>query len=187
MHKTKAILNTTSNTTQKKKVHLLQPPYCQSVQTNIGKLFLNLIDKHFKKSNEYYKIFNRKCIKISYSCPPNIKASINSHNKRILNKPPTDADPYNCRKKTDYPVRNQCLTKNTIQEAKITPENGDPKIYIGFTRKTFKANFNEHKNSFPKPCKTNPHCTQLANYLWDLRHNNTKYKVSWYILKKHQQ
>ena len=75
--------------------------------------------------------------------------------------------------------------KNTIYEAKITPENGDPKIYIGSTRRTFKPRFNEHKNSFPKPKRTKPlHCTKLTNYLWDLRHKNTKYKVSWKILKR---
>jgi len=169
---------------RKRKCIYYNPPYCQSVQTNIGKLFLNLIDKHFKKSNVYYKIFNRKCVKISYSCSPNIKALINSHNNKILNKPLSDTDPCNCRKKTDCPVKNKCLTKNTIYEAEITPENGDPRIYIGSTRRTFKARFNEHKNSFPKPNKTKPpHCTQLANYLWDLRRSNTKYKVNWKILK----
>ena len=98
--------------TRKRRCICYNPPsYCQSVQTNIGKLFLNLIDKHFKKSHEFHKIFNRKCIKISYSCSPNIKALINSHSKRILNKPPTNTDPCNCRKKTDCPVGNKCLTR----------------------------------------------------------------------------
>ena len=27
------------------------------------------------------------------------------------------------------------------------------------------------------------HCSQLANYLWVLKHNNTKYKMGWKILK----
>ena len=110
----------------------------------------------------------------------NIKALISSHNKRILNSQLTRT-----RTTVDCPVGNKCLTKNTIYEAKITPENGDPKIYIGSTRRTFKPRFNEYKNSFPKPNRTKPlHCTKLANYLWDLRHKNNKYKVSWKILKR---
>ena len=74
--------------------------------------------------------------------------------------------------------------KNIIYETKIIPENGNPKIYIGSTRRTFKTRFNEHKNYFPKANKTKPlYCNQLTNHLWDLRYHNTKYKVSWKILK----
>ena len=37
-------------------IHFI-PSYCQTVQTNIVKLFLNLMDK--KKTHEFYKILNR--------------------------------------------------------------------------------------------------------------------------------
>ena len=97
------------------------------VQTNIWKLFLNLIDKHFKKSDEYYKIFNSKCIKIIYSCSPNIKALINSHNKRILNKPLTDADPCNYRKKTDCPSEINASQKTPSTKPKLHLKNVTPK------------------------------------------------------------
>ena len=40
------------------KVIFFNPPYCQSVKTNIGKEFLPLIDKHFINEN-MKKIFNR--------------------------------------------------------------------------------------------------------------------------------
>ena len=39
---------------------LFNPPYCQSVKTNIGKEFLHLIDKHFK--NDYMKKISTKII-----------------------------------------------------------------------------------------------------------------------------
>merc|ERR1712183_669092 len=70
---------------RKRKCIFYNPSFCKSVQTNIGKLFLTLLDKHFDKSSEYHKIINRNCIQISYCCCPNILALINGHNKRFLN------------------------------------------------------------------------------------------------------
>ena len=61
------------------------PPYSENVKTNIGRRFLNLIDKHF--GNSYLKrYFNRKTIKISYSCMPNMDSIISSHKKRLLHE-----------------------------------------------------------------------------------------------------
>ena len=61
-------------------------PYIKSVKTNIGKLCLHLINKHFPPTHKYKKIFNRNTIKVSYSCMPNIKSKISTHNKKVLNK-----------------------------------------------------------------------------------------------------
>ena len=46
--------------------------------------FLKLIDKHFKHNDILHKIFNRKMLKISYSCTKNIFQIINNHNKEII-------------------------------------------------------------------------------------------------------
>jgi hypothetical protein len=43
------------------------PPYSRNVETNVGKRFLELIDRHFPKSNPLSKIFNRHNLKLSYS------------------------------------------------------------------------------------------------------------------------
>ena len=59
------------------------PPFCWLTNINIGKYFLKLVDKHFKHGNKLQKIFNRKTLKISYSCTKNIFQIINSHNKNI--------------------------------------------------------------------------------------------------------
>ena len=47
-----------------------------NVETNIGKTFLKLIDKHFPKTNKFHKIFNKNNVKVSYSCLPNIAEMI---------------------------------------------------------------------------------------------------------------
>ena len=62
---------------------LFNPPYSKNVVTNIGKTFLQLIDKHFPKSSRLHKIFNHNSIKISYSCTKNVKTTISNHNTRI--------------------------------------------------------------------------------------------------------
>ena len=60
------------------------PPISRNVTTNIGRLFLNLIDKHFPQSNKLHKILNRNTLEVSYSCMDDIKSLINKHNHRIL-------------------------------------------------------------------------------------------------------
>ena len=68
-----------------RKIIYFNPPFCESVQTNIGREFLNLVDRHFPNSHCYHNLFSRKTLKISYSCMHNIKSIIQSHNRRILN------------------------------------------------------------------------------------------------------
>ena len=59
------------------------PPFSQTVSTNVGKRFLNLLDKHFPPNNQLHKIFNRNTVKVSYSCTPNMGSIIKSHNKKL--------------------------------------------------------------------------------------------------------
>ena len=66
------------------KIIYFNPAFCNYVKTNIGKKFLDLVRLHFPKSKKIHKIFNKNTIKISYSCLPNIRNIINSHNKKIL-------------------------------------------------------------------------------------------------------
>ena len=57
-----------------RKIIWFNPPYSKSVHTNIGKAFLNLIDKHFGKSSRLNKIFNKNTVKVSYSsCMDNME------------------------------------------------------------------------------------------------------------------
>ena len=50
---------------RKRKIIFLNPPLYQPVKTNIGKLFIKLIEKHFKDNNKLNKIINRNNCKIS--------------------------------------------------------------------------------------------------------------------------
>ena len=60
------------------------PPYSQNIMSNVAKRFLNLLHRHFSKSNKRHKMFNRNTMKVSYSCTENlmkIMLQIQSHAK----------------------------------------------------------------------------------------------------------
>ena len=58
--------------TRKRQIIWFSPPYSANVKTNFGKIFMRLVDKHIPCHHKYYKLFNRKNIKLSYSCMPNV-------------------------------------------------------------------------------------------------------------------
>ena len=173
---------------QKKRRHRnitwYNPPYSKSVATNIGRTFLQILDEEFHKNHVLHKVFNRNTVKISYACMPNIKQTIDGHNKSILmkfDKPKTDE--CNCRKRKECPLLGQCLTKSIIYQATVTTNDNKPdQTYVGLTSNAFKTRFNNHKNSFKYRRKK--HSTELSNYVWDLKDNNVDFNIIWKILKQ---
>ena len=86
------------------------PPYSDNVKTNIGKEFFWLLSKHFPSHHKLRKICNKNCVKLSYSCMPNVATIISSHNKALLRKEATQPDPLpcNCRDKSNCPLDGRC-------------------------------------------------------------------------------
>ena len=79
-------LKYTNNKSEKPKTRKrniwFNPPFSKSVATNIAKTFLQLVTKHFPRSNKLHKIFNRNTVKVSYSCMNNMSNIIKGHNKK---------------------------------------------------------------------------------------------------------
>ena len=108
------------------------------VKTNIGKIFLKLVDKHFPKSNKLHKIFNRNTLKVSYSCTENMAQIIKKHNKKITNTTDKSTDPAcnyitnttdkstnpacNFRIKTKYPLNGNCLQPSVTTKPPPNPK-----------------------------------------------------------------
>ena len=67
-----------------RKVIWFNPPYSDSVKTDIGAKFLSLINEHFGNS-ELKQFFNRSTVKLSYSCMPNMDSIISNHDRYLLN------------------------------------------------------------------------------------------------------
>ena len=66
------------NTNKNRKCNIIwfNPPFSMNVKNNIGKNFIQLIDKHFPCSSKLHKIFKRNTVNVSYSYTPNFRLII---------------------------------------------------------------------------------------------------------------
>ena len=70
----------------KNRVTWFNPPYSLNVETNVGKIFLQLLDTHFPPGHILRSVMNRNSVKISYRCLPNIGSFMAKHNSKILSQ-----------------------------------------------------------------------------------------------------
>ena len=78
------------------------PSFSLNIKTNVGKIFLKLLKRHFQNGNTLHKIFNCNTVKMTYCCMKNKDSIICSHNKKIVQ--PNDKNfGCNCRIKREFP------------------------------------------------------------------------------------
>ena len=175
-----------------RKITWFNPPYSRSVETNIGKEFLRLLDTHFPEHDPLNKIFNRNTVKVSYGCMPSVKASINAHNKKILGEgDPLTRGGCNCRRPRgmpdpeDCPMPGECTTPNLLYEGAVTsnlPNYGE-NIYKGISEPPFKTRFGNHKKSFNKEKYKTETC--LSKEVWRIKSLGGTYNVTWRPIKQY--
>ena len=56
---------TPRNRRRKRRVLWFNPPFSVTVETNVGRKFFNLLEKHFPRDNPLHKILNRNGVKVS--------------------------------------------------------------------------------------------------------------------------
>ena len=94
-----------------RKITWFNQPYSVSMKTNIGRIFLCLIDKQFPWHHRYCKLFNRNNIKISCSCMLSMATAISNHNTNFLkDRTPTDIKECSCIQKSECPFDKKCLS-----------------------------------------------------------------------------
>ena len=165
----------------------LNPPYSLNVETNVGKIFLELLDLHFPPGHVLRSVMNRNCVKISYRCLPNMGSHISRHNSKILReedknqeKPPPKC---NCQisKKDQCPIPGACNQKGVIYQAKVTSQGGkNTQTYVGLA-KDFKARYSKHKTSLENPSPDNS--TTLSTYFLKEEAAGNNPILSWKFLK----
>ena len=69
---------------RKRNIVSLNSPISEHVNTNIGKVFLHLLTKHFSPHHRLHKICNKNYIKVSYSCMLNMAVIHPGTTKRFL-------------------------------------------------------------------------------------------------------
>ena len=167
---------------RKRKIIWFNPPFSKSVETNVGKIVLKLVKKHFPKTHVLHKVFNKNTVKVSYSCMPNVSKIISGHNKKMLN-PVQKTFGCNCRIKNNCPLENHCLTPSVVYEARVTNNtNTEEKIYVGATATTFKERYSTHMSNIRLPNYRT--ITELSNYAWKLKDEGIVPIVNWKIIKK---
>ena len=181
--------------TRRRKVVYFHPPFCSSVRTNVGRLFRNLVKKHFHPEHRLYKIINKNTVKLSYSCMPSMKTIISAHNKKILReepKIPTNIEAFgcSCRDKSDCPLDGHCKVSNIIYKAVVTtqPEGGnapEQHTYIGSTSLEFKKRWYGHTRSFSSEGETGQ--TALSRFVRKLQNSSKSYALKWSVLRQSRQ
>ena len=171
---------------RKRNIIWYNPPFSQSVETNLAKTFLNLVKKHFPPSSRYHKIFNKNNVKVSYSCLENMETKIKKHNKSIL-YPNTNSEckaNCNCRCKEQCPVNGDCREKCVVYECTVISKNANisEKNYKGVAEGEVKQRIACHQTSFGD--KKYKNATELSKYIWDLKEKDTEYELKWKILDK---
>ena len=166
---------------RRREITWFNPPFSKHVKSNIGGTFFRLLDKHFPPGSKLHKIFNRNCVKLSYSCMRNMGSVIKAHNAKITKMTETTSKKCNCRKKDSCPLRGKCLTSKVVYKATVVSGNAS-KIYIGQTGNTFKDRFNNHKKSF-RHVKYEKE-TELSKYVWDLKKKQKDFEIKWEIMKE---
>ena len=162
-----------------KKVLWFNPPFSKNVKTDIGRLFLQLIRKHFTRQHHLYKIINIHTVKLSYSCMPNMENIIKQSNARVMGDPVMNRDGQcNCSNRENCPLDGKCLSSCVVYTAAVTAENIEH-IYHGSTEGEFKARYNGHGTSFR--LRSHEKESELSKFIWSLKDKGVQYSIKWSI------
>ena len=170
----------TRQKTRNRKVLWFNPPFSKSVKTNVGKLFLNLVRKHFTRQHHFFKVFNVNTLKLSYSCMPNMANIIKQSNARNLCEPIANQDRQcNCNAGAEEcPLDGKCLTPCIVYKAEVTA-GGEEHLYLGVTEPEWKTRYRNHATSFENR-KYEKSC-ELSKFIWSLRDEGTSFSIKWGI------
>ena len=178
---------------RKRKIMWFNPTFCRLASINVGKyIFFKLIDKHFKHDDILHKIFNRKTLKIRYSCTKNIFQIINNHDKEIIkefqdrtkNNNDSKQNECNCKTRNNCPMNGLCNLNNVVyQEIIYRKENiMDKKTYIGISSSNWKIRYANHKYSFSH--EHLKHQTALSKHFLSLKNKGLTPEIQGSISKK---
>ena len=163
-----------------RKILWFNPPFNTNLKTNVGRKFLNLIDKHFPRGSLLYPLINRYKVKLSYRCMPNMGAQINKHNSKILNQK-NEEFRCKCQDKTKCPLPGKCTTDQLVYRATVS-SGTEVETYVGLTAGQFKDRYYGHNFDFENLDKKDS--TKLSSYIWSLKHENKPYQIKWEVVTR---
>ena len=109
------------------------PTFNQAVSTNIAKIFLWLIHRHFSKSHRLHKIFHENTVEVSYSCMHNMSKIYKGHNSKITPAPCNQLTLCNCREKRECAMDSKYQTTDAVYDCRVTSSEPQ-KIRFGLAK-----------------------------------------------------
>ena len=180
--------NPNKKNSRKRKVCWYNPPFSLNVQSNLTKMFNNLLEKHFKKGTWLNRMFNKNNCKLSYCTMPNLHQIISGHNKKLLRKEKEVQNEIiermcNCRGGvTNCPVEGRCLEKELVYEAEVEAESKTTTKYLGSTGTTFNIRHGNHKADFKNSHRRT--ATKLSGYVCKLKDHKVEHSITFKIKEK---
>ena len=144
----------------------LNSPFMKAVSTNITKILLQFINRHFPKSHRLHKIFIKSTVTVSYSCIQNMSKIFEGQNSKIISTPYNQLTLCNCGEKGEFPMEGKCYTIDPVYECHVTSSEPQ-KIYFGLAEGKWNQRYYNHKKSFSH--KRYSHETTLSSYVWHLK------------------
>ena len=153
---------------------------------------MNIIDEEFPADHPLYSYTRCSTViqsRVSYSCMPNIKQTIDGHNKSTLSTIYSTTSSLNmcsCPKKDKElcPLSNKCITESVVglYQATVTILRTKlqidlPKHMSDLQKTRLKQDLQTIKHlslSFDKP-----NATKLTKYVWELKNQSIDYTIKW--------
>ena len=184
----------TSGRTRTRNVTWFNPPFSQSISTNVGQKFLNLLDTCFPPGHELRQVINRNTVKVSYSTMPNMAQQLSQHNSKVRRGEQVVASGgCNCTGGVPLghqgpavescPMQGNCQARGVVYCASVTNLiTKEEEKYTGLTEGTFKKRHTGHTGNFRH--KDQAHKTRLATHVHKLQDRGTPHSISWHILSR---
>ena len=107
-------------TNRSRNIIWFKPPFNKAVFTNVAKIYLWLINRHFPKSHRLHKSFNRNIVKVSYSSIQNMTKIYKEHNSKITSTLCDQLTLCNCQVKRECPMKGKCQTMDAVYDCHVT-------------------------------------------------------------------
>ena len=103
------------------------------------------------------------------------------HNKKVTSKPRDQRPNCNCRKKSECPMKGNCLVNNIVYKGDVT-RPFPKKVHLGLAEGEWKSRFYNHKLSFEHKRYSNK--TTLSSCMWHLQSVSSETpNLKWSVLR----
>ena len=175
---------TPSRRSRTRRVTWFNPPFSQSISTNIGAKFLQLVDSCFPLNHELRRVVNRNTVKVSYSTMPNMAQAIKQHNNKVLGGDQVEKSG-GCnghRGGRQCPIPGNCMAKGVVYGAEVTElTTGSKETYTGITDGTIRDRIARHEGNFRHRHQPG---TRLSDHVWKLKDKGSPFTITWQILSR---